>query len=70
MKRSILNICFSIITLISFNVMLQIENTARLPEYIDSDYHMRSLPYIYIILISILIVIVLNLFYICKDRKK
>ena len=49
--------------------MLAIENTARLPEYINTDYHMNSLPFIYICLIAMLELVILNTVWMIKFRK-
>lgn len=49
--------------------MLAIENTARLPKYINTDYHMNSLPFIYICLIAMLALVILNTVWIIKSRK-
>lgn len=49
--------------------MLAIENTARLPEYINTDYHMNSLPFIYICLLAMLALVILNTVWMIKFRK-
>lgn len=46
-KEYLINIVISLITLISFFMIIKIDNESRLPININTDYHMNSLPYIY-----------------------
>lgn len=68
-KKNIINSLLTIVSIFSFFKMLAIENTARLPEYINTDYHMNSLPFIYICLLAMLALVILNTVWIIKSRK-
>lgn len=48
---------------------IKIDNDSRLPQNINTDYHMNSLPYIYIILICLTALVILNLYKFIKVRK-
>lgn len=63
------NIAISVITLFSFFMTIKIDNDSRLPQNINTDYHMNSLPYIYIILICLAALVLLNLYKFIKIRK-
>ncbi|MBS4804728.1 MAG: hypothetical protein KH005_07605 [Clostridium sp.] len=63
------NIAISVITLFSFFMTIKIDNDSRLPQNINTDYHMNSLPYIYIILICLSALVLLNLYKFIKVRK-
>lgn len=64
----------SILTLaISFFYLLKIDNASRLPENINTDYHMSALPFIYLIigsLIAMFVLAVLRIRKIKKDEEK
>lgn len=68
-KRYIINSLLTIVSIFSFFKMLAIENTARLPKYMNTDYHMNSLPFIYICFIAMLALVILNTVWIIKSRK-
>ncbi|MBS5938077.1 hypothetical protein E5347_12390 [Clostridium sartagoforme] len=68
-KDYLFNIAISVITLFSFFMTIKIDNDSRLPQNINTDYHMNSLPYIYIILICLATLVILNLFKFIKVRK-
>lgn len=60
-KLEAINI-LSIITLaISFFYMIKIDNKSRLPANINTDYHMNSLPFIYLIIGSLVVMIIVAL---------
>lgn len=68
-KDYLFNIAISVITLFSFFMTIKIDNDSRLPQNINTDYHMNSLPYIYIILICLTALVILNLYKFIKVRK-
>ena len=68
-KKYVINSLLTIVSIFSFFKMLAIENTARLPEYINTDYHMNSLPFIYICLLAMFIIVILNTVWIIKSKK-
>lgn len=68
-KGYLFNIALSVITLFSFFITIKIDNDSRLPQNINTDYHMNSLPYIYIILICLTALVILNLYKFMKVRK-
>ena len=68
-KDYLFNIAISVITLFSFFMTIKIDNDSRLPQNINTDYHMNSLPYIYIILICLTSLVILNLYKFIKVRK-
>ena len=68
-KKYIINSLLTIVSIFSFFKLLAIENTARLPEYINTDYHMNSLPFIYICLLAMLVLATLNTVWIIKSQK-
>ncbi|WP_410035070.1 hypothetical protein [Anaerococcus kampingiae] len=49
--------------------MLAIENTTRLAEYINTDYHMNSLAFIYICLLAMFVLLILNTVWTIKSCK-
>lgn len=59
----------TIVSIFSFFKILAVENTARLPEYINTDYHMNSLPFIYICLLAMLALVILNTVWIINSQK-
>lgn len=58
----------SIIILISFIMTIKIDNASRLPQNINTDYFMNSLPYIYLILICLIALIIFNLYKIISTK--
>ena len=56
------NIIVSAIISFSFFVTIKLDNNSRLPENVNTDYYMNSLPYIYIILICLFILIIFTLY--------
>lgn len=68
-RAYLFNIAISVIALISFFMTMKIDNVSRLPQNINTDYHMNSLPYIYIILICLVALILLNLYQFIKSKK-
>lgn len=68
-KGYLFNIAISVITLFSFFMTIKIDNDSRLPQNINTDYHMNSFPYIYIILICLAALVILNLYKFIKVRK-
>lgn len=66
----IFNLVMLGITLLSYCMTIKIDNDSRLLINMNTDYHMNSLPYIYIILISLVFLIIFNLYQVIKDRKK
>ena len=55
-----LNIISLVILATSFFYMIKIENEARLPANINTDYHMNSLPFIYLIMGSIIVLVIIS----------
>ena len=60
----------STITLISFLMAIKVDNDSRLPQNINTDYYMNSLPYIYIILFCLIVLVLFNLYQAIKSIKK
>lgn len=50
-------------------MVIKIDNDSRLTHNINTDYHMNSLPYIYIILTYLAALVLLNLYNFIKGRK-
>ena len=69
-KAYLFNIIMSIIVFISFVATIKIDNASRLPQNINTDYYMNSLPYIYIILFCLSVLILFNLSQCIKSIKK
>lgn len=69
-KEYLINIFISLVTLISFFMIIKIDNESRLPINIGTDYHMNSLPYIYIVLIGLCVLIIFNLYKFLKIKKQ
>lgn len=69
-KEYLINIFISLVTLISFFMIIKIDNESRLPINIYTDYHMNSLPYIYIVLIGLCVLIIFNLYKFLKIKKQ
>ena len=60
-KTKITNLIASIISAYSIYMIIKIDNLSRLSENINTDYHMRSLPYLYLIIISISVSFLISL---------
>lgn len=62
----------SLVTLsISVFYMIKIDNHSRLPENINTDYYMASLPFIYLIIGSIIVLAIvsfLRMRHLCKEK--
>lgn len=62
----------SLVTLaISFFYMIRIDNQSRLPANINTDYYMNSLPFIYLIIGSLAVLIIvafLRMRYLRKEK--
>lgn len=69
-KAYLFNIIMSTITLISFLMTIKVDNDSRLPQNINTDYYMNSLPYIYIILFCLIVLVLFNLYQAIKSIKK
>ncbi|GAA0070806.1 hypothetical protein UT300003_23300 [Clostridium sardiniense] len=69
-KAYLFNIIMSIITLISFWMTIKVDNNSRLPQNINTDYYMNSLPYIYIILFCLIVLVLFNLYQAITSIKK
>ncbi|MBP1889525.1 formate hydrogenlyase subunit 3/multisubunit Na+/H+ antiporter MnhD subunit [Clostridium moniliforme] len=69
-KAHLFNVIILIIIFISFCITIKIDNDSRLPENINIDYYMNSLPYIYIILVFLVMLILFNFYKCIKDNKK
>lgn len=61
-KAYLFNIIMSGLTLMSFCITIKIDNDSRLPQNINTDYYMNSLPYVYVILICLVVLILFNLY--------
>lgn len=68
MKLKVTNITLSLIGLITFLLMIKIDNESRLPQNIDTDYYMNSLPHIYVILFIFVVLILINLVSMLKKK--
>ncbi len=69
----ITTILVSLIGIISFYNVIEIYNFIHINEnkgIIDPDYHMKTLPYDYIIFLSFSIIIILSLIFIIKKIKR
>ena len=60
-KTKITNLIASIISAYSIYMIIKIDNLSRLSENINTDYHMRSLPYLYLIIVSISVSFLISL---------
>lgn len=60
-KTKITNLIASIISAYSIYMIIKIDNLSRLSENINTDYYMRSLPYLYLIIISIFVSFIISL---------
>lgn len=69
-KEYIVNIILSLIATISFFQVIRLDNEARLPENINTDYYMNSLPYIYVILICLGALTIFNIYMLSRYGKK
>lgn len=69
-KICLFNIILTITILLSFIMTIRIDNASRLLENINTDYHMNSLPYIYLILVCLIVLIVFNIYHCVKSIKK
>lgn len=68
-KTKITNLVSSILSGFAIYKIIQIDNMSRMAEHIDTDYHMRSLPFLYLIIISITVSIITSLILIKKTSK-
>lgn len=69
-KEYMVNIIFSLIATISFFQIIKLNNEARLPQNINMDYYTNSLLYIYIILISLGVLTIFNIYMLGMSGKK
>lgn len=60
-KLCIANLVMSIIASTAFFSIIKIDNESRLPENIYTDYHMNSLPFIYLLTLALIVLIAVNL---------
>ena len=60
-KTKITNLIASIISAYSIYMIIKIDNLSRLSENINTDYYMRSLPYLYLIIFSISVSFIISL---------
>ena len=60
-KTKITNLIASIISAYSIYMIIKIDNLSRLSENINTDYYMRSLPYLYLIILSISVSFLISL---------
>lgn len=60
-KTKITNLIASIISAYSIYMIIKIDNLSRLSENINTDYYMRSLPYLYLIIVSISVSFLISL---------
>lgn len=60
-KLETVNILTIVLLGIGFFNMIKIDNDSRLPGNINTDYFMNSLPYIYLIIACILVLVLLTL---------
>lgn len=68
MKLKIANITLSVIGLITFLLMVKIDNESRLPQNINTDYFMNSLVHIYVIILIFAALLIINLISIFKKK--
>ena len=54
--------------IITFSIVTKIDNISRLPENINTDYYMNSLPFIYLIFAILIILILTNIIAIVKSK--
>lgn len=69
-KVAITNIVLTFLEMITFLKIMDIENTSRLPKYLNTDYHFHSLPYIYLSILIMLIIFGYNLFIIFRRKNR
>lgn len=68
-KLEVLNIASILLLSFSFFKMIKIDNDSRLPENVNTDYYMNSLPYIYVIIICILLLTLVTCIRMIKSRR-
>lgn len=59
-KLEAINIISLITLAISFFYMIKIDNDSRLPANINTDYYMNSLPFIYLIIGSLIVLTIIS----------
>lgn len=59
-KLEAINIISLITLAISFFYMIKIDNDSRLPANINTDYYMNSLPFIYLIIGSLIVLAIIS----------
>lgn len=69
-KLEILNGLTLLTLAVSFFFMIKIDNTSRLPIHLGTDYHMNALPFIYMIIFSLLVLVILSVIRIKEYQKK
>lgn len=69
-KLETVNIVSLMILAISFFYMIRIDNNSRLPANINTDYYMNSLPFIYLIIGSLVVLIIISFLRIRRIRKQ
>lgn len=65
-KLCIINLVVATLISVAFYFMIKIDNESRLPQNIDTDYFMKSLPWIYVLLFSLVVLFLVNLFFLFK----
>ncbi|WP_297633159.1 hypothetical protein [uncultured Clostridium sp.] len=64
----VINIILSVITTICFFYIIKIDNESRLLQNINSDYHMNSLPFIYLVLICLGAITIFNMYKLAMEK--
>ncbi|WP_265458985.1 hypothetical protein [Enterococcus sp. HY326] len=67
-KLAAANLSFTILASLSFFYLIQIDNASRLPENLYTDYHMRQLPFIYLLIFALGALFISNLIIILKKN--
>lgn len=68
-KAYLFNTIILVIILMSFWMTIKIDNDSRLPQNINTDYYMNSLPYVYVILICLAVLILFNVYKVINVKK-
>ncbi|MFV0381901.1 MAG: hypothetical protein ACK5KR_06745 [Breznakia sp.] len=61
MKKRTFGLVLIVIALFSEHNIIRIDNLSRTVEYMDTDYHMNSLPFIHLLMISLQILLIITI---------
>lgn len=67
MKSKLLNIAMALLSGFFLYKIISIDNMSRLPQNIDTDMFMDSLPYIYALIGALVIILLTNIIQLLKE---